>query len=189
MESNRLSKQRWYALQVKPRFEKVVARNLRAKGFEDFLPLYRRRRQWSDRVKEIELPLFPGYVFCQFDIDDRLPVLLIPGVTSIVGFGKAPTPVEDHEVGNLRSILESGVQFQPWPFVSVGQTVSIEHGALEGLEGIVSTVKNEYRLIVSVALLQRSVAVEIDRGWVKPVNRKPVGSTEGKASSGRQLVS
>jgi transcription antitermination factor NusG len=189
MESNRLSKPRWFALQVKPRFEKVVSRNLRAKGFEDFLPVYRRRHQWSDRVKEIELPLFPGYVFCHFDVDDRLPILLVPGVTSVVGFGKAPTPIEDVELENLRSILNSGVGFQPWPFVSVGQTVSIEHGALEGLEGIVSTVKNEYRLIVSVSLLQRSVAVEIDRACVKPVNRRPIGRSRGEAVVGSQLVS
>ncbi len=173
---------RWYALQVRPRFEKIVSRNLEAKGFDEFLPLYRRRRQWSDRVKEIEVPLFPGYVFCRFDIDNRLPVLRVPGISSIVGVGKLATAIDEREIEDLRSVVASGVGYQPWSFVSVGQTVSVEHGALEGLEGIVTMVKNEHRLIISVPLLQRSVAVEIDQAYVRPVNRAPSGAAPRRAA-------
>lgn len=172
----------WYALQVRPRFEKVVSRNLAAKGIEEFLPVYSQSRQWSDRVKEIELPLFPGYVFCRFDINNRLPILLVPGINSIVGIGNLPTAIDEREIEDLRSVVASGVGYHPWPFISVGQTVSIEQGALEGLEGIVTMVKNEYRLIISVPLLQRSVAVEIDRDYVRPVNRPNTGLPPGRAA-------
>ena len=188
MESSRQGNLFWYALRVKPRFEKVVARNLKAKGFEEFLPLYRRSRQWSDRVKEIDLPLFPGYVFCRFDIDDSLPILFVPGVTSIVGIGKSPTAIDEREIEDLLSVSKFGVHCQPWPFVSVGQTVSVEHGALKGLEGIVTTVKNEYRLIISLSSLQRSVAVEIDREWVKPVKQTRPSATEIRVARGRHVV-
>ena len=181
MDSSSSKNLLWHALQVRPRFEKVVARNLEAKGFEKLLPLYRHRRQWSDRVKEIELPLFPGYVFCQFDMDNRLPLLLIPGVVSIVSTGKSPTAIDAREIEDLRCVLSSGVRYQPGPFLAVGQRVSVEHGTLEGLEGIVTKVKNEYRLVISVSLLQRSVAVDIDRKWVKPMDRE-------RSSSRQQLV-
>ena len=178
MESAQRDCHSWYALQVRPRFEKAVAHNLQSKGFEELLPSYRCRRQWSDRVKEFELPLFPGYVFCRFNIDDRFPILVVPGVTSIVGVGRSPSAIDEQEIENLRSVLESGVPYQPGPFISVGQTVSVEHGVLQGLEGIVTMVKNEFRLIISVSLLQRSVAVEINRDCVKPVNRPRPSSTE-----------
>ena len=89
---------KWYALQVRPRFEKIVAVHLQHKGFEDYLPLYRSRRKWSDRVKEIDLPLFPGYIFCKFDVLRRLPILMVPGVMSIVGLGRSPLAVSDDEI-------------------------------------------------------------------------------------------
>src|ERR1041384_7208080 len=88
----------WYAVQLKTRFEKVVALHLRGKGYEQYLPTYRSRRQWSDRIKEIELPLFPGYIFCKFDVTDRFPLLVIPGVRSVVSFGGAPMAVPEQEI-------------------------------------------------------------------------------------------
>lgn len=158
----------WYALAVKSRFEKVVARNLEAKGYEGFLPLARHRRRWSDRSKEITLPLFPGYVFCRFDLSsDRLPILMIPGVNALTGFGKEPAVVDPAELGSVRALLESGVHCRPWPFLAVGEKVTVEHGALAGVDGIVTKVRNEYRLVISVSLLQRAVAVEIDRADVR----------------------
>src|SRR5438876_2799562 len=84
--------EKWYALQVRPRFEKVVALHLQHKGYEEYLPVYRSRRRWSDRIQEVEFPLFPGYIFCKFDVRQRLPILVIPGVMSVVGIGKSPTP-------------------------------------------------------------------------------------------------
>jgi transcription antitermination factor NusG len=152
----------WYALQVKSRFEKAVARNLQGKGFEEFLPLYSRRSAWSDRTKSIELPLFPGYVFCKFNLTNRLPILVTPGVNSVVGVGKSPIPIEGWELDNIRRILAAGSLCEPWPSLGIGQAVRVEYGALAGLEGTVESHKNGYRLVISVNLLQRSVAVEID---------------------------
>jgi transcription antitermination factor NusG len=163
----------WYALYVRTRFEKVVARNLRGKGYEEFLPLYRRSSRWSDRIKEIELPLFPGYVFCRFNPLDRLPILTIPGVNAVVGFGKNFIPVDEQELGAIRSVLKSGTHCEPWPFLQVGQRVRVEYGALAGTEGFVLMLKNTYRLVISINMLQRSVAVEIDRDCLTPITKGP----------------
>src|SRR5215813_5411290 len=135
----------WYALCVRTRFEKVVARNLRGKGYEEFLPLYRRAKRWSDRIKEIDFPLFPGYVFCRFDPLDRLPILTIPGVNAIVGFGKNFVPVEEAELNAIRGVLKAGTYCEPWPFLQVGQRVRVEYGPLAGTEGLVLLFKNTYR--------------------------------------------
>ena len=158
----------WYALHVRTRFEKVVSRNLRGKGYEEFLPLYNRMSRWSDRTKQIELPLFPGYVFCRFNPVHRMPILTIPGVNAIVGIGKSLMPVEESELASIRTLLASNLYCEPWPFLQMGQTVLVERGPLAGIQGIVMLVKNSYRLIISVNLLQRSVAVEIDRCRLKP---------------------
>src|SRR5262245_7651292 len=111
----------WYALHVRTRFEKVVARNLTGKGFEECLPIYRRTINWSDRKKVIELPLFPGYVFCRFNPQNRLPILTVPGVNAIVGIGKTLMPVEEREINAIRAVLASNSHFEPWPFLQVGQ--------------------------------------------------------------------
>jgi len=166
----------WYALHVRPRFEKVVARNLRGKGYEEFLPVYRRRSRWSDRIKEIELPLFPGYVFCRFNVLNRLPILTVPGVHAIVGIGKIPVPVNEYELDGVRTIVKSGSQCEPWPFIEIGERVQVEYGPLAGTHGIVVMLKNSYRLVISVNLLQRSVAVEIDRDCLKPLTNHSVHS-------------
>jgi len=166
----------WYALHVKTRFEKVVARNLRGKGYEEFLPSYKRANRWSDRIKEIELPLFPGYVFCRFNLLDRLPILTIPGVNAVVSIGKKLIPIEESELDAVRTVLNSGNFYEPWPFLQVGQRVSVEYGPLAGTEGFVLMVKNTYRFVISVNMLQRSVAVEIDRECLKPVSRPLVAS-------------
>jgi transcription antitermination factor NusG len=159
----------WYALHVRTRFEKVVSRNLKGKGYEEFLPLYKRTSRWSDRTKEIELPLFPGYVFCRFNPLERLPILQIPGVNSVVGFGKDFLPVEDAELNAVRFVLSSGSLCEPWPFLTIGQRVRVEYGPLAGMEGLVTNVKNACRLVISVNMLQRSVGVEIDRDCLTPI--------------------
>jgi len=168
-----MSKDLWYALKIRPRLEWVVAANLTAKGYDLLLPTYKSKRRWSDRIKTLELPLFPGYLFCQFDVNTRLPILQTPGVCSIVGIGKCPEPINEAEIDAIRTVVDSGVTYQPHPYVSVGQLVQVEHGALTGLVGIVTQVKNDFRLIISVNLLMRSVSVEIDRAWVDPI-RQPV---------------
>jgi transcription antitermination factor NusG len=113
--------------------------------------------------------LFPGYVFSRLNPHDRLPVLTVPGVVSVVGFGKLPTAIPDHEIENIRTMVQSGLLMKPWPFLEVGQRVLIERGPLAGVEGILQDVKGRFRLVVSISLLQRSVSAEVDRTWVRPI--------------------
>jgi transcription antitermination factor NusG len=148
---------------------------LRLRGYAEFLPIYRKRSRWSDRVKDVDLPLFPGYVFGKFDVRHRLPILAIPGVLSIVGVGRHPEPVKESELNAIRRLIESGLPVMPWPFLQAGDLVLIEKGALAGLEGLLIQFKGQCRVVVSLGLLQRSVSVEIDRTMVRPVLwRKPV---------------
>lgn len=158
----------WYALQVASRCEKAVASGLVLRGYSEFLPLFRSRRRWSDRFQDVDLPLFPGYVFCRLDIDRRLPALLIPGVVRVVGLGKMPIPVEDHEISAVQAVVKSGLLAQPWPFLKAGQTVTIEEGPLRNVIGILTEINGSDHLIVSITLLQRSLAVAIPRRSVRP---------------------
>lgn len=160
----------WFALSVKPRHEKAVAQQLSTKGLEQYLPLYRAKRRWSDRFKLVELPLFPGYVFCRFEYEERLRVLQTLSVTGVVGFGGTPTPVPDLEIESVKAVLRSGLPVKPWPFLRVGQQVRVTAGSLTGVEGMLVREKGLYRVVVNVELLQRSVAVEIDRSLVAAVH-------------------
>jgi len=160
----------WFALQVRMRHENGVAAYLRGKGYEWFLPLYKRRKRWSDRMKETESPLFPGYLFCRFNPQDRLPILKTPGVTQIVGYSHVPVPVDESEIDAIRRLVSSGIPNQPCGFFQVGSRVRIETGALRGLEGILQEMKGKRRLVLSITLLQRSVAVEIDSEAVSLVD-------------------
>lgn len=162
----------WVALQVRPRSEKLVATALDSKGIEVFLPLYTTRRRWSDRVKELQMPLFDGYVFCRVDLLYRMPVLTIPGVIQFVGIGKIPSPIEEEEIAALQSLIKSGLPAMPWPFLQVGQKVRVEHGPLRDLEGILLQAKGSHRLVLSISLLQRSVAVEVDRDSITPLKSR-----------------
>jgi transcription antitermination factor NusG len=162
-------KEEWYALQVRPRCEERVRRHLQGKGYEVFLPTYECRRRWSDRVKSLVLPLFPSYIFSRFDVEKRLPILITPGVDSIVGAGKSPIPVDQKEISAIRSVMNSGIASQPWPYLETGDVVEVDNGPLEGLSGIVLRDKGSDRLVISVTLLRRSVSVEIDRHRVRPV--------------------
>jgi len=163
----------WFALQVRTRYEKTVASFLDGKGYHWFLPTFREKRRWSDRIKESDSPLFPGYLFCQFDPHHRLPILKTPGLISIVGTAKIPTPVDRAEILAIHALVNSGLPRQPWPYLQAGERVRIEHGALAGLEGIFLHEKGNDRLVLSVTLLQRSIAAEIDRSWVVPIHSRP----------------
>jgi transcription antitermination factor NusG len=162
----------WYALRVRSNFEWAVNAALTGKEYEAFLPTYRTRRRWSDRTKEIEAPLFRGYTFCRFDATRRLPILTTPGVIAIVGSTSGPIQVDEREIASVRAMVASRVVVGPWPFLREGEFVAVEHGPLAGVEGIVVSFKGQYRLVVSVSLLQRSVAVEIDREWVRPTSHR-----------------
>jgi transcription antitermination factor NusG len=160
----------WFAIRTAAGREKSVASQLQSKGYETLLPLSRSKRQWCDRVKELELALFPGYLFTRFDFNQRLPILITPGVQLIVGTGKIPTPVSDAEIEALRRVVASGASAEPHDYLSAGQRVRIRAGALVGLEGILVEAKNSWRMILSVELLRRSVAVEVDRAVLAPIS-------------------
>jgi transcription antitermination factor NusG len=152
----------WFALQVRTRHELGVADYLRGQGYEWLLPLYKCRKRWSDRIKEVETPLFPGYLFCRFNPQNRLPILKTPGVIQIVGFNHVPSPVDESEIKAIQTLMATGVPNQPWPYLEIGDRVKIESGSLRGVEGILVDFKGSHRLVLSITLLQRSVAVEID---------------------------
>ena len=156
----------WFALQVRTRHEPGVASYLLSQGYESFLPLYKCRKRWSDRVKEVQTPLFPGYLFCRFDPQDRLPIMKTPGVMQIVGVNRVPVPVDEVEIDAVQTLVASGIPNQPWPFLQVGERVRIESGSLRGIEGILMDFKGTQRLVLSITLLQRSVSVEIDSAFV-----------------------
>jgi transcription antitermination factor NusG len=160
---------RWYALHVRSRHEKVVEKGLRSKGYRVFSPFYRTRRKRVDRITEIEVALFPGYVFCHFDSNHRLPILMTPGIVGVVGPGRKPEPVDDREIASVRTVAMSGLPVQPWPFLRSGQRVRLHSGPLMGAEGIFQRVKDEYHIVVSVTLLQRAISVVIDTDAVAPL--------------------
>ena|SRR5579872_743172 len=164
----KLDTQQWYALAVKPRHDKAVSRVLENKGYRTLVPLYRKRQRYMARVKETELPLFPGYVFCRFNCQSRLPILTTPGVVQILGVGRTPIPVDETEIASLQTALKLQLPVQPCPFLQTGQRVLIAEGALAGVVGIVMSVKQCLRLVLSITLLQRSVLLEIDRECVRP---------------------
>jgi transcription antitermination factor NusG len=159
----------WYALQVRSRKENYVASQIVGHGYECLLPTYKSIRKWSDRVKELDQPLFPGYLFCRFDFQNRRPVITTPGVLQIVGNGRTAIPVPEEEIQALQLALSSGMPKQPWPFMQVGQRVRVNYGTLAGLEGILVNVKGNHRVVLSVTLLQRSVALEVEVSWLSLV--------------------
>ncbi len=163
----------WYALRVKSNFERTASLILSGKGYTTYVPVCRQLRRWSDRTNITEVPLFPGYVVVQFDVDNRLPVLTTPGVVHVVPPNRPPMAVDETELESVRVVVASGLPIGPYPFLQIGQQVVISRGSMTGLEGILVQVKGTFRLVVSVTLLQRSVAVEIDRDWVRPVTPRP----------------
>jgi transcription antitermination factor NusG len=173
----------WYAIQSRIRHEKAVFAGLVERSYEAFLPLYRVRRRWADRHQDVDLPLFPGYVFCRLDINHRLPVLMIPGVLRFVCAGKVPSSVDAKELAVVQAIVRSGMLVQPWPFLKTGQSVVIEEGPLRNVAGILSVIDGSHRLVVSISLLQRSVSVNIPREWIRPVE-----SSSSIAASQRAAV-
>jgi len=161
----------WYALQVWVRKESLVATQLEGQGFECFLPRYKSVRQWSDRKKEIEQPLFPGYLFCRFHYSERRPVVVTPGVLQVVGNGRTGLAVDQQEIEAIRFAVASGAAAQPWSYLEIGERVRVNGGRLTGLEGILVNFKGNHRVVLSVSLLQRSVALEIDLASVSSLDK------------------
>jgi transcription antitermination factor NusG len=170
----------WFALQTRSRNERQVERLLTHKGYECFLPTYRQKRRWSDRVVEVELPLFPMYVFCRFNLTAFGKAVSTPGVTRIVRFGGQFAEVKVKEIEALQLLVRSNLLREPWAYIPDGTFVKVETGPLAGIEGVVSSGDDKRRLVISVTLLQRSVAIQLDE--------KTVFSVIGASKEDRSMV-
>jgi transcription antitermination factor NusG len=160
----------WFAIQVRPRYEFVTARILRSKGYEEFVPTYHSLRQWSDRRKEIEVPLFTGYVFCKYDPRIQTPIVTTAGAIRIVGTSKGVSRIEGYEMQAIQTMVQSEMKAQPCPYLAVGDQLRIGRGPLSGLEGILKSQGNQCCLVLSVNLIQASISVEIDSSDIATVN-------------------
>ena len=184
-------KRAWYALYTRHQHEKNSARILANKGFETFLPLYTAAHQWNDRVKRLSLPLFPCYVFIRGGINRRFEILTTPGIHSWVGVAGNPSPIPDAEIESIRKLVETSMRVEPHPFLKCGDWVRVKSGPLAGIEGILVRKKNLLRLVLSVELLEKSVAVEVDASTVErvPGNRpKRLQDSRGTLAESFQLA-
>lgn len=164
-----LPKSPWFAIRVRPNFEKTAAAGLAARGFEQFFPSYKQSRKWSDRTKVSEFPLFPGYIFCRLDAENRLPVLSTPGVLGILSCGSTLQALTEDEIEAVRRVVAGNIPAEPWPYLAKGCRARVTHGVLAGVEGIVIDERSRCRLILQISLLQRSVSVQIDREFITPI--------------------
>jgi transcription antitermination factor NusG len=180
-QMDRTPVEHWYAIRVRSRFEITTSTALRCKGFEAFLPTYRDSRRWSDRVKPLDIPLFPGYVFCRFQVSDLLRVLNTSGVVHVVSTGARPSPVDEMEIASVRAICATGLPAVAWPQVTEGQRLIVSRGPLKGTEGIVVEVRDHFRLVAAISLLQRAVAIELEREWITPVSLWETGNPAATA--------
>src|SRR6266576_3902467 len=160
----------WYAAYTCAHHEKCVAAELGMREVEHFLPLYSSLRRWKDRRVQLDLPLFPGYVFVRLALCDRLRVVQIPSVVRLVGFGGLPTALPDTEMEIMQSGLSKSLCAEPHPFLAVGRRVLITRGPFAGLEGVMKRKKSSLRVVVSLELIQRSVAVDVETADVTPLN-------------------
>jgi len=159
--------ERWYAVYTWARHEKCVAAQMEQRRIRGFLPLYRSVHRWKDRRKEVELALFPSYVFVHLALRDRVRLLEIPGVVNIVSSRGKPTPLADREIESLQRGVDGRVSIRPHPFLQVGRRVRVRSGPMAGLEGILVRRKEGCRLVASIEILMRAVAVEIDEADVE----------------------
>jgi transcription antitermination factor NusG len=164
-----LTKPCWYAAYTSAQHEKKVAAELSRRRVESFLPLYNSVRRWKDRQIQLDLPLFPGYVFVHLALHDRLRVLQVPGVSRLVGFGGLPVALPDEQVEALRVGLNGQLRLQPHPYLAVGRRVRIVRGPFQGGEGILVRKKGVFRVVLSLDAIMRSVALEADSTDVEPV--------------------
>jgi transcription antitermination factor NusG len=165
----------WHALYTRHQHEKVTAHLLTQKGFDILLPLYTTSRRWKDRIKELSLPLIPGYVFFRGGLDRRLDLLSTSGVHSLLRSGDQIAVIPEPEIQAVRQIVRSRVQAEPHPFLKCGDRIRVKFGPLAGIEGILIRKKDQFRLVLSVEALNRSIVVEIDGTEVELENRPTAG--------------
>ncbi len=187
-----IAKVSWHALYTRHQHERIVAQALTGKGFDIFLPQYRTVHRWKDRWKELELPLFPNYVFVLGGLDRMLNILTTPGVHSLVSWGGRPADIPQHEIDSVRRLVESPLRVQKHPFIRTGDRVRIRSGPLEGIEGILVRSKSAYRLVLSVEMLARSAAVEVDVSMVERVGgpeatRKEISRLDHRSQVGEPM--
>jgi transcription antitermination factor NusG len=173
----------WFALYTRHQHEKSVAFALSNKRHEVYLPLYRSVRQWQDRAKQLWFPLFPGYVFLREGMDRQLQILTTPGVIHIVGWGGRPAIVPQAQLDAVRRIIECCLDIETHPYLHAGDRVRIKTGPLMGLEGILTRKKGIARLVISMEMLGRSAAVEIDDSNVESVGRLPAANVSQQVSA------
>jgi transcription antitermination factor NusG len=161
--------ERWYAVSVRPRYEKLATRQLEHQGVNCLLPVYRSVRRWKDRRKELDMALFPGYVFVNLNLRDRLGVLRAPGVQRFVTFQGHPVAVPDSEIRALESIMVAGLEPRPHPYLRKGTRVRVKRGPLSDAEGIMVRRKNGFRLVLSIELIMQSAMLEVDEADVEPL--------------------
>lgn len=160
---------RWFAAHTRSRHEKKIAEQLASRDIEYFLPLYDAAHRWKDRVAHVQLPLFPGYIFVHVPVQQRLRVLEIAGVAGLVTFNGKPAPLPVCEIESLRNGLAARLKAEPLPYLTVGRRVRVKKGPLSGVEGILLRKKDALRIVISIDLIQRSVALEIDAADVDPL--------------------
>ena len=165
----------WYALQTRSRHEKVVRDQLAGKSITHLLPLWRKRSIWKDRVKLVEVPLFSGYLFGFFALQDRITVLETVGVVRIVGINGKAVPIPDEQVAAVRTLMEHRLPCSPFPYLVEGMRVRIKSGLLAGAEGILLVKKQKHRLVISVDIIQQAVAIDVDSAEVEPLEPRPQG--------------
>ena len=176
---------KWYAVYTCSRHEKCVAEQLRQRRFFCFLPVYRSVRRWKDRRKELEMTLFPGYVFVHVRAQERLPILQVAGVVRFVSFNGQPAPLPDTEIAALMNGIRSGSRVEPHPYLTIGRRVRVRYGPLTDAEGILIRRKDKFRVVLSLDLIMRSVSVEVDEADVEPCYESPEsGSRAGAAGCG-----
>jgi transcription antitermination factor NusG len=158
---------RWYAAYTSANHEKRVVEQLGVRDVEHFLPLYESVRRWKDRRVTLQLPLFPGYVFVHMALRDRLKVQQVPGVARLVGFDGTPAALPENEIEALRRSLEGGLRAEPHPYLTVGRRVRLKNGPLAGMQGLLLRRKGNFRVVISIDLIQRSVAVDADTADVE----------------------
>ena len=162
----------WYAAYTSSRHEKTVAEHLRQREVECFLPLYETVRRWNNGRHRVQLPLFPSYVFVRMGVRDKLRVLQVPGLAQLVSFQGSPAVLPDAEIETLRSALASGVPAQPYRYLSVGSQVEVCNGPLQGMRGILLRHQGQFRVVLSVEMIMRSIVVEVEASDVVALDRK-----------------
>ena len=167
--SDETASNNWYAVYTHPRHEKCVAAQIERHSLTCFLPLYRSVRRWKDRRKELELALFPGYVFVRMALNNKLRVLQLPGVVRLVSFNGQPAPLPAGEIEALQGQLFAARKVEPHPYLRAGRRVRVQSGPMRGMEGVVVRRKDRCRIVFSIDLIQRSIAVEVDEADLEAV--------------------